>query len=69
MLRNYVEEYHQNIKTGLSLNKIKELLEQKVLQYNQQDFLKDDPIRIPRLYSKKTSAINWTRSASYSSLP
>lgn len=53
MLRNYVEDYHQNIKTGLSLNKIKELLEQKVLQYNQQDFLKDDPIKIPRLYSKK----------------
>ncbi len=32
---------------------IKELLDEKYLQYNVKDFIKDDPIQIPHLFSKK----------------
>ena len=32
---------------------LKELLDKKVVQFNQPDFIKDDPISIPHLFSKK----------------
>src|SRR5436853_7554012 len=34
-------------------NKLKEFLDSKVEQYNQPSFIKDDPVSIPHLFSKK----------------
>jgi len=50
------------------LLKIKELLDKKYLEYNNISFIKDDPVQIPHLFSKKedieisaflTSSISW----------
>lgn len=37
----------------MSIAEIKEFLDEKVHQYNQQNFVADDPISIPHLFSKK----------------
>ncbi|MDE3236158.1 MAG: TIGR02757 family protein [Bacteroidota bacterium] len=34
-------------------NTLKEFLDKKVVQYNREDFIKDDPVSIPHLFTKK----------------
>ncbi len=41
------------LKKDLKFKEIKEFLDEKVLQYNQPDFIKDDPIQIPHLFENK----------------
>ena len=36
-----------------SLNDLKKFLDQKVIQFNHPSFIKDDPVSIPHLFSKK----------------
>jgi uncharacterized protein (TIGR02757 family) len=42
-----------NIQNIANFEALQKLLDSKVLQFNQPDFIKDDPISIPHLFSKK----------------
>jgi len=63
-----MDKCHLKSYSGLSFEELKQFLDAKVQQYNTTEFLENDPIQIPHLFSKKedieiaaflTSAIAW----------
>lgn len=44
---------HKEICMGLSTNRLRDFLDEKVLQYNTPNFIDNDPVQVPHMYSSK----------------